>query len=120
MISALTGIQIGPRQLELPPNMPVSDSAGRYDDAVFLVADVEHVGMLGVVARERPDAVGAEELVLVEHLRQHAAELRLVQDCGEPAARLTGLGRVVDERGQLRARLEEPPEAFARPPGTSS
>ena len=31
MISALTGIQIGPRQLELPPNMPLSDSAGRYD-----------------------------------------------------------------------------------------
>ena len=29
MSSALTGIQIGPRQLELPPNMPVLDSAGR-------------------------------------------------------------------------------------------
>ena len=29
MISTLTGIQTGPRQLELPPNMPVSDSAGR-------------------------------------------------------------------------------------------
>ena len=29
MISALTGIQIGPRQFELPPNIPVSDSAGR-------------------------------------------------------------------------------------------
>ena len=26
---ALTGIQIGPRQLEFPPNMPLSDSAGR-------------------------------------------------------------------------------------------
>ena len=29
MSSAFTGIQTGPRQLELPPNMPVSDSAGR-------------------------------------------------------------------------------------------
>ena len=29
MIKAFTGIQIGPRQLELPPNMPVFDSAGR-------------------------------------------------------------------------------------------
>ncbi len=29
MISTFTGIQIGPRQLELPPNIPVSDSAGR-------------------------------------------------------------------------------------------
>src|SRR5271169_1247477 len=30
MIRPLTGIQMGPRQLELPPNMPVSDSAGKY------------------------------------------------------------------------------------------
>src|SRR5262245_12659027 len=29
MISPFTGIQMGPRQLELPPNMPESDSAGR-------------------------------------------------------------------------------------------
>ena len=28
MISALTGIQIGPRQFEFPPNIPVSESAG--------------------------------------------------------------------------------------------
>jgi hypothetical protein len=26
---AFTGIQIGPRQFELPPNMPVFDSAGK-------------------------------------------------------------------------------------------
>ena len=31
MIRALTGIQIGPRQFELPPNMPESDSAGTYE-----------------------------------------------------------------------------------------
>ena len=29
-MSTLTGIQTGPRQLELPPNIPVFDSAGRY------------------------------------------------------------------------------------------
>jgi hypothetical protein len=29
MIRALTGIQIGPRQFGLPPNIPVSDSAGK-------------------------------------------------------------------------------------------
>src|SRR5208283_3060042 len=28
--TTFTGIHIGPRQLEFPPNMPVSDSAGRY------------------------------------------------------------------------------------------
>ena len=37
----LTGIQTGPRQFELPPNIPVFDSAGRYDDAEVLAADVE-------------------------------------------------------------------------------
>ncbi len=31
MIRALTGIQMGPRQFELPPNIPVSDSAGKYE-----------------------------------------------------------------------------------------
>ena len=31
MMRLLTGIQMGPRQLELPPNMPLSDSAGKYD-----------------------------------------------------------------------------------------
>ena len=29
-MSALTGIHTGPRQFELPPNIPVFDSAGRY------------------------------------------------------------------------------------------
>jgi hypothetical protein len=29
MISPFTGIQMGPRQIELPPNMPVFDSAGK-------------------------------------------------------------------------------------------
>ena len=29
MSSTLTGIQIGPRQFELPPKTPLSDSAGR-------------------------------------------------------------------------------------------
>ena len=30
MMSTFIGIQIGPRQFELPPNIPESDSAGRY------------------------------------------------------------------------------------------
>ena len=29
MISVLTGTQIGPRQFEFPPYIPLSDSAGR-------------------------------------------------------------------------------------------
>ena len=30
MISTLTGNHTGPRQFELPPNIPVVDSAGSY------------------------------------------------------------------------------------------
>jgi hypothetical protein len=43
----LTGIQMGPRQFELPPNMPLSDSAGLIADPVFLTARRKHIGMLG-------------------------------------------------------------------------
>ena len=57
MISALTGIQIGPRQLELPPNMPVSDVDWHVANTVVLAVHVEHILMLGVNARERPNAV---------------------------------------------------------------
>ena len=71
---------MGPRQFELPPNMPVSDSAGKYDDAIFLAAGLNNVGMIGVEARQRADAELAEELVLVEHFCQHPAEFGLVQD----------------------------------------
>ena len=41
--------------------------------------------MLGVVARQRADAEGAEELVLVEHLGQNAAQPGLVEDGSQPA-----------------------------------
>jgi hypothetical protein len=37
MSSAFTGIQIGPRQLELPPNMPVS-TGWKVIHAVFLTS----------------------------------------------------------------------------------
>ncbi len=52
MIRALTGIQIGPRQFELPPNIPVSDSAGKYGDTVFLAAGLDHVRVVGMVSRQ--------------------------------------------------------------------
>ena len=72
MISALTGIQIGPRQLELPPNMPVFDSAGRYWTLYSWPLKVKHEGMLEVILRERAYAVRTEELVFVEHVGQNA------------------------------------------------
>ena len=85
-MSVLTGIQTGPRQLELPPNIPVFDSAGRYWTGEFLVADPELERMIQVVARERPDAVRPEELVLVEQVAEHALQLLLVENRQEPPA----------------------------------
>ena len=89
MISPLTGIQIGPRQLELPPNIPDVGLGRQVGHPVFLAPHAEHVRMLGVDAGQGPDAVGAQELPLVEHDRQDPAELRLVQDRAEPPAPLT-------------------------------
>ena len=81
--------------------------------AVFPTPRGEHIGMLGVVAREGTDAVGAQELLLVEHLRQHPAEPGFVQDRSEPPARTPELDRIVDRGRQLRTRLEELPEPVA-------
>jgi len=90
MIRALTGIQIGPRQLELPPNIPLSDSAGSKTP-VFLVSRVEHKGTLSMAEAEGTDAIGAQELLLVEHPCQHTAKLVFVQNRGESAASITKL-----------------------------
>ena len=120
MIRALTGIQMGPRQFELPPNMPVSDSAGRYGDAIFLAAGVDDIGMVGMEPREGADAELAEEFVLVEHLGQHAAELGFVQDRASMAAGDAGLERIVDRGRQLGPGLQEPLSTARRVPGTSA
>ena len=81
-------LTIRKHQFELPPNMPLSDSRREIGDAILLASDVNHERVLGVIARERADAVGAQELVLIEHPRQHAAKLvfieRGAQSTGRP------------------------------------
>ena len=69
--------------------------------------------MVGVVARQRADPERAEELILVEHLRQNAAELCLVQNRPKPAARDAGLPRVVDRGVELGPGGEEPLEPLS-------
>ncbi len=103
MIRPLTGIQIGPRQLELPPNMPLSDSAGRYPTPIFLVSQTRNdIGMFGMVAGESSDPVGAEEFVLVEHLSSAPAEAWFrsgSRRASGPA--VAGLSRIMDVALQL-------------------
>ena len=69
---------------------------------------MDGVGVISMVPRERADAEGAQELVLVEHLRQHAAELVFAQDRSEPATANTELHRVVDGRVQFGTVGEKP------------
>ena len=47
---------------------------------VFLTADVKHNRMFEVILRHRANAIGPEELVLVEHVGQHLLKLLLVED----------------------------------------
>ena len=83
-------------------------------NAVLLAAGVEDVRMVGVVARQRADAELAEELVLVEHLGQHAAELGFVQDGGQVGGRRR---RSSAGRGSRRAVRDAPRgTAAAAPP----
>ena len=100
-----TGIQIGPRQLELPPNMPVSDSAGWYLDRYSWPPTSKRRGD----RRDSARASGcrrAEEPLLVEHPRQDTAQLGLVQIASSRRPATPGL------RGswiaQSRAAVEEP------------
>jgi hypothetical protein len=72
MRTAFTGSHTGPRQLELPPNMPVFEVRRQVVHPVLLAAHPEDVRVPLVELRDRADAVGAQELVLVEHLREEA------------------------------------------------
>jgi hypothetical protein len=46
--------------------------------SIFLAAHRKDIGMLGVIAGQRADPVGAEELVLVEHAGQNPAQPILI------------------------------------------
>jgi hypothetical protein len=70
--------------------------------------------MFRVVSGQRSDAIGTQELLLVEYSGQHAVELRLVQHRSKAPARMTQRDRIMDERPQLRARLEDPAKALVQ------
>jgi len=111
MIRPLTGIQIGPRQLELPPKSGIG-LRRQVRHAVFPTPRGEHIGMLGVVAREGTDAVGAQELLsrrASSPAPKTVSEPGFVQDRSEPPARTPELDRIVDSR----------PSAPDAPRGTS-
>src|SRR5206468_4250993 len=75
-----------------------------------LPAGREDIGRVSVVARNGTQAVRAQELVFVEHLRQHAAEPDFVQDGKEAPAGKADLSWIVNRPAQLWASVEEPSE----------
>ena len=77
-------------------------------DAVVLMVRSKHIGVLGVIPGESPDAIGAEEFVLVQHLRQHPTKLGLVQNGRQSASATTDLDGVVDEGNEFWAGNEKP------------
>ena len=78
MISPFTGIQIGPPPVGVAAEHAGVRLGGKVLDLVLLAAKVEHKGMLEVIFRQRANAVGTEELVLVEHVGQNALQFLLV------------------------------------------
>ncbi len=52
---------------------------GQVLDFVFLVADIEHVRMIQVIARERANPIRAKEAFFVEHTGQDAAQLVFIE-----------------------------------------
>src|SRR5215471_10677381 len=81
---------------------------------IFLVPHTENKRMLGMIAGQGANAVGAEELLLVEHGRQHPTQAGFVQNRAEPSARIPVLERIVDKGCQLWTRREESYQAFAQ------
>ena len=86
-------------------------------DVVLLSAPVEHARLLEMAARDRPDPVGAEELVLVEHHRQDPPQPLLVDERRDPPA-LAGRARQVRQRRDASAkRVDELADALHAAPG---
>src|SRR5215475_10554416 len=59
----------------VPSEHPAVRIARDVTDPVLLSAHVEDIGVLGVITRQRANPVGAQELVLVEHVAEYPAEL---------------------------------------------
>ena len=86
---------------------------GDIAHAIFLAGDVNHVGAVLVIPRERSNAIVTEKLVLVEHARQHSPEFALIEDRGHPAIVHSPRDRAVNGPCQLRARIQEGLHAVA-------
>ena len=55
-------------------------------DIEFFTADRKDIGMVEMAPRHRSDAIGAEELVFVQHSTEHPAILVFVHQTKQPSS----------------------------------
>jgi hypothetical protein len=87
---------------------PVGRFPGLVVDEVVLAVELKHEGMILVRARERADTVRREELTLVEHGGEDAAQLPRIRDGQETAFSHARILHRRDVAGQILAIREEP------------
>src|ERR671925_1782990 len=97
-----------------PVGVPSEQPARRFRrlvvDTVRVPLDVQDVRMLGVVTRQRANAVGREEFALVEHRQQYARQSVAVDEREQPSlAAVGGLAR--HQRAEIGTIVEKPPHA---------
>ena len=90
------------------PKHPAVRIARDVADPVLLSAGIEDIGVLGVIARQRANPVGAQKLVLVEHVAEHPAELVRVDKGKDPATARPHLQRNRDSRRRIRVLFQKP------------
>src|SRR5580692_7471856 len=61
--------------------------------AIFLGIDVENVGMLGMIAGERSNAIRAKEFILIEHARQDSTQPFRTNQRSDPSSRVPEMAR---------------------------
>src|SRR5580704_2245488 len=98
----------------VPPKHAGIRLAWKIRHRIVLVTPAKHIGMPGVIARKGADAERTKKLVLIQHSREHPAELVFVQDGGQSASAATALSGVVDEGPELWASSEKTVQFFAQ------
>ncbi len=92
----MTGIQTGPRQLELPPNMPSFES---QEDRALDTPDRRTCTCRDVLGESAmgSDSIRAQEFALIQHGRQYPAQIGFIQNRSQASILVARLEWVMNE-----------------------
>ena len=114
MISIFTGIHIGPRQLEFPPNRLFLIRPA-HSPAIFLAIEIEESGWSAmVVLRNGANTVGREKFIFVQHVFQHAPQLSSSNQAQNQSIAGARSNRWSGTVNKIRAMLDEPLPAILK------